>query len=284
MPHDESFVVDDTGSSCAGPELALRDVLEDSPATAAMLKDACVAAEAAGSLVQKTLRRAAALRETLRAASAQRTELVQSLRALEAVYASSDDAAAVLSGGFHAVVDSIEDVNHVWALEEYHISSLVIEPLQSLVEQPAVVRNAYKGVTRLRNTMESLADKVAATERKEATANAKDLQKQEDVKQEFSDATVLYRKGLLDYTMTVTRMQTERKHRMLRQLLAFWLSQRAQAKSIEQMQGDVEPFIRTTVTHLDGESLWRTREICGVYLCGLVRCVCLIFGQVWAYN
>lgn len=252
IPHDGESLAGEDESGCAGPELRVRDVLEDSPATAALLKQACSAAEAAGTLVQKALRRAAVLRETLRVAGTQRAELVQALRALEAVYASSDDAAAVLSGGFRAVVDSIEDVNRVMALDEYHLASIVIEPLQSLAEQPTVVRNAFKNVTKLRSAMESLADKVAATDRKEATANAKDLQKQDEVKQEFSEGVGRYRKALLDYSMTVTRMQTERKHRMLRQLLAFWLSQRAQVKSMEQMQGDVEPFIRTTVAHLDG--------------------------------
>ncbi len=88
-----------------------------------------------------------------------------------------------------------------------------------------------------------------------AHSELQERQKQEETKQEYEHALVAYRRGLLDYTQTVTRMHSERKHRIMRQLLGFWLASRSQTKSVDNMQADLEPLVRNVMHQLDTDEL-----------------------------
>ncbi len=108
----------------------------------------------------------------------------------------------------------------------------------------------------MRAAHEALADKVASTERKDAVPSAKERQKQEETKQEHEHALVAYRRACLDYAQTVTRMDSERRLKVMRQIVGLWLSSRSQTKSVEQMQAELEPLVRNVMQQLDaGEPL-----------------------------
>ncbi len=53
------------------------------------------------------------------------------------------------ASALRALCNSIEEVNRVWALEEFHLTTTIVEPLQTLVEHPVVVAKSYKNMVKV---------------------------------------------------------------------------------------------------------------------------------------
>lgn len=260
-----------TAAAEAPPTLA--EILEDTPATATRLKKTVAATEASSALLGKALKKAAQLRETLHKADEQRAELLACVRGLSALYEGPSDELAVLRGEYAALCDSLEEANRVHALESFHLSTTFIEGLTPLTEQASSIKTSYKALAKRLSTVESLEDKLASQDRKELTSNAKDAAKNEELRAEWVEATVGYRKSLLDcegcslslfssltavaVAILAQRLTTERQHRLLRQMLDMWLAQRAQSKATEATYCDMDPFVANAVAHLEKQCAMR---------------------------
>ncbi len=110
------------------------------------LKQAWASTETVAALLQRIVRRASSLRDALKTVDAERAELLAALRQLEGVYRADE---AESKGTLRTLCASVEDVNRVFALEQFHLTSTLIDPLQALVEQPVVVQKSYKNMAKV---------------------------------------------------------------------------------------------------------------------------------------
>lgn len=216
-------------------------MVEDAPSSRQELREAAEAAEGAAQLLRVAVRRAGVLREALRTAARERAGLLEALQQLSSLYADQEEG----SEGSQVVAvlcQALDEADQMAASEEHQLAQLLIEPWSPLCQDPQSAKRDLKALTRLRSACESLQDKVAAADRKDALS-AKEQPRHDDSTAQLADSQASYRRSLLDYVDSLNIGQERMRELVLQQLLGWWTARlgvaRAQVASLSQPDGRV---------------------------------------------
>ena len=213
--------------------------LNDSPESRARLVEAARASENATKAMALLVKRANSLRDSLRSADRERAAVQSAMRGLVELF----DEHTSTRLAMETLCEALEESAQMGATESEQLSSLLIEPLMPLGEDALAMRRELKSLVKLRSSAESLGDRVAAGERKDALT-AKEQPRHDEYVGQLKEARLGYRKGLLDYVDAVHGRQRLLRRRTRQQTTAWWTARlgaaRAQTATLAAVDGRLQ--------------------------------------------